>query len=153
MQWDNHSLISNTILRALSYYPFATLALLLRKGSVFLIASSPSHLLTSSPLKLFSLKICIFANFVVPLQHVYILPHILHHRATSLPYSGMATMLDHSTPMPSQHALCTICIYRIGARAALLRHHALWLLVRAKAIACHRNHLHFAASTLCLQRI
>ena len=145
MQWDNHSLISNTILRALSYYPFATLALPLRKGSVFLI--------TSSPLKLFSLKICIFANFVVPLQHVYILPHILHHRATALPYSSMVALLDNSTPMPSQHALCTICIYRVGACAALLRHHALWLLVRAKAVACDRNHLHFTASTRSLQRL
>ena len=89
----------------------------------------------------------------LPLQRVYILPHILHHRATALPHSGMAHMLDSGTPMPSQHALCALRLYGIGAHIALLRHHALWLLVWAKAVACNRNHLHFAPSTLCLQRI
>ena len=90
---------------------------------------------------------------LTPFQHVYLLPHILHHRTTALPRSSMAALLDHSTPMPSQHALYTLRIYGIGARIALLRHHALWLLVRTKAVACNPNHLHFAASTLCLQRI
>ena len=90
---------------------------------------------------------------LTPFLHVYILPHILHHRATSLPYSSMVALLDNSTPMPSQHALCTMCIYRVGACAALLRHHALWLLVRAKAVAYDRNHLHFTASTRSLQRL
>ena len=63
----------------------------------------------------------------------------------------MAALLDHSTPMPSQHALCALRLYGIGARIALLWHHALGLLVWAKAVACNRNHLHFAPSTLCLQ--
>ena len=127
--WDNHSAISNPNIRVLSYYYFATLALPLRKGSVF--SNHPS------PLKLFLLKICIFANFVVPLHHVYILPHILHHRANALPYSSMAALLDHSTPMPSQHALCALRIYGIGARIALLRHHALRLCVRTETVACN----------------
>ena len=90
---------------------------------------------------------------LTPLQHVYILPHILHHRANALPYSSMAALLDHSTPMPSQHALCALRLYGIGARIALLRHHALWLLVWAKAVACNRNQLLFAASILCLRRL
>jgi hypothetical protein len=44
------------------------------------------------------LRMCIFC---CTFAHVYILPYILHHRANALPYSGMADLLDHSTPMPS----------------------------------------------------
>ena len=91
--------------------------------------------------------------FCCTFAHVYILPHILHHRTTALPHSGMAHMLDSGTPMPPQHAFCTLRIYGIGICAALLQHHALWLLVRAKTIACNRNYLHFATSTLCLRRL
>ena len=80
---------------------------------------------------------CVCAFFIVPLQHVYLISHILHDCAIALPYSGMATLLDHSAAMSSQHALCSICIYGAGTCAALLRHHALWLLVWAKAIACN----------------
>ena len=90
---------------------------------------------------------------LTPFLHVYLLPHILHHRATALPYSSLAHMLDSGTPMPSQHALCAVRIHWFDTCTNLLRHHALWLLVRAKAIACDRNHLHFAQSTLCLQRL
>ena len=86
---------------------------------------------------------------LTPLQHVYILSHILHHRAISLPYSGMATLLDRSTPMPSQHTLYAVRIYGINTRANILWHHALWLLVRTKAVACNRNLLHFDQNTCC----
>ena len=89
--------------------------------------------------------------FCCTFAHVYILPHILHHRANALPYSGMADLLDHSTPMPPQHTFRAICIYRVGTCGNLLRHHALWLLVWAKAVACNRNQLYFAASTRSLQ--
>ena len=85
------------------------------------------------------------------MQHVYILPHILHHRATALPHYSLAHMLDSGTPMPSQHALCAVRIYGVDTRANLLRHYALRLCVWAKAVACNRNQLFFAASTRSLQ--
>ena len=91
--------------------------------------------------------------FCCTFAHVYILPHILHHRSTALPHPGMANMLDNSTPMPSQRALCAVRIYGVGTCAALLRHHALWLLVWAKAVACNRNHLHFLTTPPFLQRL
>ena len=91
--------------------------------------------------------------FCCTFAHVYILSHILHNRANALPYSSMATLLDHSTPMPSQHAFCAVRIYGARARASVHGHHALWLLVRAKAIACNRNYLLIALNPCCLQRI
>ena len=90
---------------------------------------------------------------LTPFQHVYLLPHILHHRTTALPRSSMAALLDNSTPMPSQHALCAVRIYGVGTRANLLRNYALWILVWTKAVACNRSHLHFAQSTRHLQRL
>ena len=74
---------------------------------------------------------------LTPFLHVYLLPHILHHRATALPYSGMAALLDSSTPMPSQYALCAFRIYRSGTRGNIHVYHALWLLVWTKTIACN----------------
>ena len=68
---------------------------------------------------------------LTPFLHVYLFPHILHHCLISLPYSGMAAMLDNSTPVSSQHALCTLRIYWACTCGNILRHHALWLLVRA----------------------
>ena len=83
--------------------------------------------------------------FCCTFAHVYILPHILHHRATALPHSSLAHMLDSGTPMPSQYALCAVRIYGINTRANILWHHALWLLVRVllcQMSTCSRREYH-----------
>ena len=78
------------------------------------------------------------------MQHVYLIPYILYDCAVGLPYGGMVCMLGSGTTMPSPHALCSVCIYRVGVGGTIEWDDALWLLGGTLPIVRATNQLHIA---------